>query len=151
MDELKNLYQSWIREEVENPEVQKAKEIFLREHFEATSKPSAWALFSMPVFRFALAGCLAAFVIFKVVGIDHPTPTTLLDQTEAKIDLVSTDATSALKTKPDFVSKAEEIHLNSNEIQIKKLGSQVGPTVAFQKNFPDDVQITVLWVFPKGV
>ena len=48
----------------------------------------------------------------------------------------------ALSTEPQIT--------HDSSTHIKKLSSQMGATVAYQKHFPD-VQITVVWVLPQGV
>lgn len=137
MNDLNNLYKNWIKDEVSSPDVEAAKEAFLKQKFPPTPVPAAGAFWGAPSFRFALVGCMALLLVLKINPIDHAT---VLDPAQVTVPaLVSENQTSS-----QVVDASEQ-----PQTQIKKLGSQMGPTVAYQKNF-SDVQITVVWVFPKG-
>ena len=146
MDELKNSYKNWLQDEIQDPAVKSAKEAFFRERFpKPQAGPSPWKAVSFsPSLRLALVGCLALLVMVKIGAFETAGPpvsqTPSVSSDEALVSTVSTANHSVVEA----VSPASE-----NRIEIKKLGSQMGPTVAYQKHF-SDVDITVLWVFPQG-
>ncbi len=151
MDKIQNTYKNLIREEVESPEVQKARDAFLLANFPHKAPVAAgspWKLFFSPSLRLALVGCCALLVLIKTGTID----TALNQQSEIVTTPVATQSVSEVAPNSMPAEKAipaapEITHANST--RIKKLSSQMGATVAYQKHFPD-VQITVVWVLPQG-
>lgn len=154
MDPIQDLYKSWVREEVESPEVQNAREAFLNERFNAAPVPSSpWGFAFSPSFRLAMVGCLALLVLVKV-GAFEPTPKQI-PQTIVATTEKSVPVPAEIKVEKPIAAKtasltAQKPIVRMSNIQIKKLSSQMGATVTYQKHFPD-AQITVLWVLPKGV
>lgn len=149
MDQFKNIYKNWMREEVESAEVQSAKDAFLAQHFPTKPVVAAGAYWKTPVFRLALVACMAILIVLKINPLDQAT----VSSPEVAQLLSVQSQTAATQTAPQETSLSIiENNAESTPIrtQIKKLGSQMGATVAYQKSFPD-AQITVVWVFPKGV
>jgi len=148
MDQFKNIYKNWMREEVESTEVQSAKDAFLAKQFPSKPVTAAGAYWGAPAFRLALVGCMALLLVLKINPLDHAT---VSNPEVAQLLSVESQVEAVLEAPPVAPST-----VSSNttpkpvQTQIKKLGSQVGATVAYQKSFPD-AQITVVWVFPKGV
>lgn len=140
MDPFKKLYQNWMKAELESPEVQSGKEAFLEKLFPPKPVPATGPFWTLPALRFAMVGCLALFAVFQVNILNHPT-----------VSEINPLGTSVQQTQATDFNPAQDSNSSENTVktQIKKIGSQVGPTLAYQKNF-SDVQITVVWVFPKG-
>lgn len=143
MDPIKNSYRNWIQAEVESPEAIQAREAFFRKRFEpiAAGSPRKSFLFS-PSFRLAFVGCIGLFILVRI-GLFNPSDPAFDSVTSMKLSKSAVMADKSVVASP--VSEGEP-----RQIEIKKLSSQMGPTVAYQKNF-SDVQITVVWVFPQGV
>ncbi len=148
MDQFKNVYKNWMREEVESAEVQSAKDAFLAKHFPPKPVTAAGAYWGAPAFRLALVGCMALLLVLKINPLDHAT----VSNPEVAQILSVESQPAAVQEAPQAASSIVEESTEPYPIQtqIKKLGSQMGATVAYQKSFPD-AQITVVWVFPKGV
>ena len=151
MDEINNLYKNLIREEVESPAVQNAKEAFLRAHFPQKAPIAAGSprkIFFSPSLRLALVGCFALVVLVKTGTIDN-----VIQQQNQIISTPSViQAPDAIAPQTVTVEKVISVApaiTHDSSTHIKKLSSQMGATVAYQKHFPD-VQITVVWVLPQG-
>lgn len=144
MDPIKEHYKNWIRDEVQDPEVQKAKEAFIAKHFgPAAGTPQRRGFALSPAWKLALTGCLALAVLVKIGAFETAPPSTTAERQPM---IAQTEQAAA----PAQAPAPEAVNPNAGKIQVKKLRSQVGSTVVYQKHFEDDVQVTVLWVFPKG-
>ena len=73
MNELNNLYKNWIKDEVSSPDVEAAKEAFLKQKFPPAPVPASGPFWGAPSFRFALVGCMALLLVLKINPIDHAT------------------------------------------------------------------------------
>ncbi len=149
MDQFKNVYKNWMREEVESTEVQSAKDAFLTKHFPTKPVTAAGAYWGAPAFRLALVGCMALLLVLKINPLDHAT---VSNPEVAQLLSVESQPAAVQEVPQTVLPSIATSNTASNPVQtqIKKLGSQMGATVAYQKSFPD-AQITVVWVFPKGV
>ncbi len=157
MDKIKNLYQNLIREEIESPEVQNAKEAFLRTHFKtapAAAGPWKKTVFA-PSFRLALVGCVALAVLVKI-GAFETTPELPVTPTQQPSLEISKEINVSEQVQAPLAAIQPAVPektagtgaTNFNNLKIKKLTSEMGATMAYQKHFPD-VQITVIWVLPE--
>ena len=147
MSEIKNIYKNWIREEIQSPEVKSAKEAFFLDRFpKPQAGPSPWAFALSPSFRLAIAGCLTLVILVKVGTFETvapPSPQSQIHSSDEQLlpqTVTSEKSITPLQMAPTYQSN----------IKIKKLSSQMGATVTYQKHF-SDAQITVLWVLPQGV
>lgn len=155
MDKIQSLYKSLIREEVESAKVQSAKEVFLRTHFKVAppAATGSWKSFIFaPSFRLAFVGCIALAVLVKIGAFEtaNQLPVIPVQQAAPENLVQKSIPTQTLAAQP----AVEENHptvspKHISNIQIKKLTSEMGATLAYQKHFPD-AQITVLWLIPQG-
>ncbi len=144
MDQFKDLYKNWMHEEIRHPEVQNAKEAFL-ERFSAET-PAVPAFLNSAVsaaLRMSLVGAMALFVLVKT-GAFEPQPETVLMPQPVRLAKVI----ESIHRNPKSV-KSTAWEENYAPVKIKKLSSQMGTTAVYSKPF-SDVQVTVVWVFPKG-
>ncbi len=147
MSEIKSLYKNWIREEIQSPEVKSAKEAFFQNRFpKPQAGPSRWAFAMSPSFRLAIAGCFALVILVKVGAFETVVPPTPQSQIPASDEQSFTQAVTSQKS----IAPLQMTPAYESNIRIKKLSSQMGATVTYQKHF-SDAQITVLWVLPQGV
>jgi|GEM_PF-7042131 len=145
MDEFKDLYKTWIKDEVESPEAQSAKEAFFKDFLtEPSALPTFWDKACSGALNMSLVGAMALFVLVKT-GAFEPQPDIVLMPKPVYLAKVA----EAIHNNPHSV-KSKAWDENYSPIKIKKLSSQMGTTAVFSKPF-SDVQVTIVWVFPKGV
>ncbi len=144
MSQFKDLYKTWIKDELESPEVQNAKEAFLKNFLEeAPAAPALWDKVLSAALNMSLVGAMALFILVKT-GAFEPQPNIVLMPEKVRLAKV----VEAIHNNPRGVT-SKSWDENYNPIKIKKLSSQMGSTAVYSKPFPD-AQVTVVWVFPKG-
>lgn len=130
-EKLDQIYRSYIEDELKTPAVQEAKERFLKENFSG-APAGIFSGFGIPAIAFAtlflLAGILAIPSKQNFVSVPKQAPITKAVQPlEAKSIIRET-----------FPALPAAVHVES-------VSSQVGPTMIYQKTYPD-VDVTVVWV-----
>ncbi len=129
-NDLRQIYRSYLTEELKRPEVQEAK-AHLASRFAAPAVP-----------LFEPAACLAACFLFALF--------IFLYQAQAPLRQVVLPETQpvmlALNPKP-VLDAAPPSDLP--QVLVKKVTSRVGTTMIYQRK-DHDIPITVIWVFPGG-
>jgi hypothetical protein len=130
---IKKLYRGYMASELSDAKLDEQKKKLIREHFATTPSPIFTFSFAMPAFAL-----VAVFAFFFYIQKTEMAP--------------STEAISEV-SMPAFPSSPAELYKESLKtvpnITVKRVTSQVGPTVVYQKTI-HDTPVTVVWVFPEG-
>ena len=128
-EEIRKIYRDYLEEELKKPEVLEARKK-LAAHFQAA-----------PVLSFepaaALAVCLLAFLFTFCYQAQRPLREIVRPETQP-VMLALNPAPVQDSVKPGIP-----------HVLVRKISSEVGPTLVYQKNH-EDVPITVVWVFVRG-
>lgn len=130
-EELKDAFRQYIKTELSNPEVTRAKERFIHEHFSKRPPLIFRLAFLIPVL-----GLL--FVFLMVLQIHRPVSKPLPVMEPSLKEMVKQPLVKEIPYEPAIL-----------EINVERVSSEVGPTLVYQKNWRHQ-PLTIVWVFTGG-
>ncbi len=137
----RNLYRSFLRQEIKRTDIQQAKKELISAHFSKERPFFLKPAFSIPALSLAGAVMFALLVgrpLLEKIPVPMKERSVRLEQAAQPVPLVSS-------VSPPGAPKA--LPVNPTLVDVKWAVSDVGPTMVYQKHF-QDVPVTIIWVFP---
>lgn len=136
-NEIKKAYRAWIRDEMQDPGIRREKREFIREHFEGQPLWTIRPAFAVPAF--ALCAVFAFLIILRPGAVNLPSP---------GADLVTEKSIHVASAGPaDILMPHQETAAGENpSVKVKRLQSEAGPTMVYQK-MDREVPLVIVWVF----
>lgn len=132
-EKLSALYREVLKEEMGEFSLEQEKREFIQANFSERT-PSIFSGWSwMPV------GAMALALLFFVTSIEPPVVTSLNPASQIRVAKV-------VETRHD-VTRHEPLSLKDQLVHVKKVSSDVGATMVYQREH-HNIPMTVVWVFP---
>ncbi len=142
-DPILSLYRSYLENEVRSKEVQAQKLAFVKRHFHARPLFLFQPAFAVPALSMAIL--FFFFLNLQIETYPRVKPSSLPRSVSAEVV-----AKSPLPQPNSAVKVDEGIAAPEPKVLVKRVASHVGSTMVYQKTV-DNLPLTIVWVFPKGV